>query len=388
MGVIAPGASGPNNYGMRFATGASTDRLSLPDRTESAVTDLLRGDVTGSGALDIASEFFDKARRFLDALVRALGGNFQPLIDLVEESVSLPDWLGDISGWNPLSDIIAFLQSLVQTIIDGVFNGFANMGEMLDFTRPITDVIDTIAGLLGLGLNNQSMVSTLEAEVRLLKSEGNTISDNFERASNNVLGNSWHQMHAWGGGGGTIGTDGKGNAVWKTSGGSTRGDVCRHLTAGSATKIATDSCVVSTVLASDPPDAGSPGAFLYLGFSVHESAATYGRLRIGRNKVAIERVNAGAVTVLAEQTIHPRAGQTLELQRGESGNTNMHKYVLKRNGTVVWEWTDSGSSIPFGAAYRSLAFGMQAASRQIVPIFLYEQWLPAAAGVISLREVL
>lgn len=374
MGVIPVGASGPTNYAQRFATGASgSDRLSLPDRDENAVKAVLTGDVKAlaDGAFGPFGAVMQALNSLVNAIKSALQGDFQPFIDL----------LGEVP-------IIGDLIELIQNIIDNVFNGFANLGELLDFGRPITDVIDTIAGLLGMNLNTQSIVSTHDAEIRLLKSAGNTISDNFERASSNVLGNSWQQMHAWGGGGGTIGTDGKGNAVWKTSGGSTRGDMCKHVTSGATTKIATDACVVSTVLASDPPDAGSPGAFLYLGFSVHDTAATYGRLRIGRSKVAIERVVSGTATTLAEATINPRAGQTIELQRGESGNTNMHKYVLRRNGLVVWEWTDTAGSIAWGSNYRGVGLGMQASSREIVPILLYQQWLPAAAGVISLREVI
>ncbi|MFT4202209.1 hypothetical protein [Gordonia sp. (in: high G+C Gram-positive bacteria)] len=277
----------------------------------------------------------------------------------------------------------------VQDTIDNIFNGFANLGELLDFNRPRGDVIDTIAGLLGMNLSTQSQVSTMEAEIRLLKSAGNTLSDNFERASGG-LGASWQNFHNWAGGSGDIGVDGKGNMVWKASGGSTRGRMYRHLTAGSPSQITTDSCEVSVVLASDPPDAGSPGAYTYPCFSVSSSSEiSYGRLRIGRTKVAIEAVVNGVVTTLAESpAIDPRAGQTLTVRRGGPGNTNLHTYKVLRNGVEVWSYTDPGSTIKSGSGFRGHGQAMQAASREVVPIFLYEQWLPAALAVTTYAEVL
>lgn len=290
-----------------------------------------------------------------------------------------------------LAEVSAWAQSIrnqLQEIIDGIFNGFANMGELLDFSRPINDVIDTIANLLGMGMNTQSIVSTHDAQIRLLQSAGNTIVDSFERASGG-LGSNYQLFHAWSGGGGSVGVDGRGNAVWKPSGGSTRGLLYRHMTGGVPSQITTDSCVVGVALASDPPDAGSPGAFTYLPFSVSASSeVSYGRLRIGRSKVAVEAVVSGTVTVLAEQEIHPRGGQTIELIRGNPGSTDLGIYTVKRNGTPIWEFEDHLSRIKSGAGFRGTGFGMQAASREIVPIFLYEQWLPAAAGVITYAEVL
>lgn len=309
-------------------------------------------------------------------------------VDLVDVWNTL--WAGHLKplGWVP---------TVAQDVIDGIYNGFANFGELLDLDRPRTDALDVIYNLLGIGVSNKTSLAALEAEIRLLKSAGNTIAAPFDGAAGGMPSGTWGVFRSWGGGSGYIVYDGKGNAVWSRSGGSTRGRFYRHLTSGSPTQISKNSCVVTGVLASDPPDTGSdPAAWTYLGFSVSGgSEVSYGQLRIGRSKIAIEAVVAGVLTTLVESvTINPRAGQVFAVYRGETGETNAHKYVVTQNGNPV-EWTtgntyfvDAGSTIKTGSGFRGTGIGMQAGSRTVIPIILFDQWTPAGLGVLTCAEVL
>lgn len=309
-------------------------------------------------------------------------------VDLVDVWNTL--WAGHLKplGWVP---------TVAQDVIDGIYNGFANFGELLDLDRPRTDALDVIYNLLGIGVSNKTSLAALEAEIRLLKSAGNTIAAPFDGAAGGMPSGTWGVFRSWGGGSGGIVYDGKGNAVWSRSGGSTRGRFYRHLTSGSPTQISKNSCVVTGVLASDPPDTGSdPAAWTYLGFSVSGgSEVSYGQLRIGRSKIAIEAVVAGVLTTLVESvTINPRAGQVFAVYRGETGETNAHKYVVTQNGNPV-EWTtgntyfvDAGSTIKTGSGFRGTGIGMQAGSRTVIPIILFDQWTPAGLGVLTCAEVL
>lgn len=309
-------------------------------------------------------------------------------VDLVDVWNTL--WAGHLKplGWVP---------TVAQDVIDGIYNGFANFGELLDLDRPRTDALDVIYNLLGIGVSNKTSLAALEAEIRLLKSAGNTIAAPFDGAAGGMPSGTWGVFRSWGGGSGDIVYDGKGNAVWSRSGGSTRGRFYRHLTSGSPTQISKNSCVVTGVLASDPPDTGSdPAAWTYLGFSVSGgSEVSYGQLRIGRSKIAIEAVVAGVLTTLVESvTINPRAGQVFAVYRGETGETNAHKYVVTQNGNPV-EWTtgntyfvDAGSTIKTGSGFRGTGIGMQAGSRTVIPIILFDQWTPAGLGVLTCAEVL
>lgn len=309
-------------------------------------------------------------------------------VDLVDVWNTL--WAGHLKplGWVP---------TVAQDVIDGIYNGFANFGELIDLDRPRTDALDVIYNLLGIGVSNKTSLAALEAEIRLLKSAGNTIAAPFDGAAGGMPSGTWGVFRSWGGGSGDIVYDGKGNAVWSRSGGSTRGRFYRHLTSGSPTQISKNSCVVTGVLASDPPDTGSdPAAWTYLGFSVSGgSEVSYGQLRIGRSKIAIEAVVAGVLTTLVESvTINPRAGQVFAVYRGETGETNAHKYVVTQNGNPV-EWTtgntyfvDAGSTIKTGSGFRGTGIGMQAGSRTVIPIILFDQWTPAGLGVLTCAEVL
>lgn len=366
------------------------DLANLLDWLESLVNQLL-------GALGIPAlgSLFDKIMDLGDEVEGWFDDTLSTASDLSNLLGKLLTDPGEVIGEltqnmvNGLESALSGLTDGIQDVINRIYNGFANLGELLDFNRSGDDVISTIFSLFTGNLSTQSAVSTLEAEIRLMKSEGNTIADNFERASAGSLGGDYTLFHSWGGGSGSIGTDGGGNAVWKPSGGSTRGLVYRRYDSGVPAQLTTDSCAAAIVLASDPPDAGSPGAFTYVPFSMSSSGeVSYGRMRIGRTKVAIESVLSGTVTQLVEFTANPRGGQTVEIQRGETGNTSLHKYVLRVNNTAIATWTDPGSTIKSGSGFRGTGLGMQAASREIVPIFLYEQWSPAAAAVVSYREVL
>jgi hypothetical protein len=95
-------------------------------------------------------------------------------VDLVDVWNTL--WAGHLKplGWVP---------TVAQDVIDGIYNGFANFGELLNLDRPRTDALDVIYNLLGIGVSNKTSLAALEAEIRLLKSAGNTIAAPFDGAA-------------------------------------------------------------------------------------------------------------------------------------------------------------------------------------------------------------
>ncbi|MEC4616180.1 DUF7257 domain-containing protein [Tsukamurella tyrosinosolvens] len=268
-------------------------------------------------------------------------------------------------------------------IIDRIWNGWANLGDMLDFDRPGGDVLDSISGILGVGLKAQTGVASAEARLRALESAGNTITDDFQRSSSSSLGGAWSAFSSAGAGSGSVGTDGSGNAVWKPSGTGNRTLVYRN-----SSSVTTDSAVVRAVLASSPPQTWPDDAYSYVCLSVASSEVSYVRLRIGGADLVLQAVVTGTVTNLGTVSMACKAGDTIEIQRGLTGGTSLHSYSVRVNGVEVLAVTDGGATAKSGSGFRGLGIGMETSARATIwPPFL-TQWQPAGFAIVSLSEVL
>lgn len=285
--------------------------------------------------------------------------------------------------WSGRLKALNWIPNFSQETVDWINAGFSSAGELLDEGLNQTIVGGIISELLGQGTRTASLVAKQEARLRAIESAGNAVTDDFERGSSSGMGAAYAAYHSSGGGSGGPGTNGKGDAVYKPSGISNRVAVVRHTGA-----ITTDACRLVVLLSSTPPSTWPDDAYSYAGFSAHDSSVTYGRLRIGGSSVRLQAVVAGAVYDLFTWSVDLKAGNTVEVQRGAAGGTDMHTYRLWVNGverTPEAPFTDPNSRIPYGAGRRSMALGFETSLRiGLIP----SQWIPAGFAYMQLQEVI
>lgn len=286
--------------------------------------------------------------------------------------------------WASILKPLNWIPNISQITIDGIWNGWANLGSGLDSGLGSGIVPDAIAGLLGMNLNNSSAIASAEAAIRALQSAGNTLTDDFARGSASTLGGNYNTLTSTGGGAGSVGTDGKGNAVWVPSGSGNRTMIYRY----TPSQITTDSGILRCVLSSTPPVTSPDDAFTYVCGWVHSTAETYVRLRIGPSTVTLQAVVTGTVYTLKTWSVSLKSGDTLELQRGQTGNTQLHRYILRVNNAQVDDFTDGTARAASGSGVRGMGEGMETSLRvTILPPF-FTQWQPAGLAIVTLSEVL
>lgn len=274
------------------------------------------------------------------------------------------------------ADALAFIQG----VIDRIFNGWANLGELIDFDNPLGSVIDAIAGLLGISLGAQSNVSAVEARVRALESAGNTIMDDFARGSDTSLGSNY-TVRSFGGGAGSIGTDGRGNAVWRPSGFGNRTQMARRNDA----TLGVDGFLYRAVFASNPQSYLFDDAYTYLLARVNATGTSYLRLRLGYGTALLQAVVSDSVTNIGSSVSIPTnmAGRVLEWQGGRSGNTELRSFRVTLDGNQIINATDSGAVSALGSNNRGVGLGMETGNRLV-----FFQNIPAALAFYSVSEVL
>lgn len=300
---------------------------------------------------------------------------FRPLRELLAQVA------GAISSFPPSPEEIAAgwtdFVGRVQDTIDGIFNGWANLGVMQDLNRAADDVRNAISGIFGTSLAAQSQIAAAVARIRVLESAGNTISDNFDGLASSSLGTNY-TVRNQGGGAGSIGRDGSGNAVWKVVGNGNRTQYCRRNDA----VLTTDAFLWSAVFASNPMPYFFDDAYTYLLARMNDDSDTMVRIRLGYGTAQLQRVVSDVVTNIGAQVSIPTgiAGNTLQWLGGEAGQTNLGHHVVTLGSTPILDEVDS--SPVTGAGFRSVGVGMETGA------FVLTQNSPAGFAYYSVSEVL
>lgn len=289
------------------------------------------------------------------------------------------------SWWMNIAKDLGWIPTVVQDVIDGIHNGYANFGELIESGLPRGAALDTIYSLLGLSLDSKTSIAVLEAEVRLLKSEGNTLRDDFERPNASSPGADYVDLHAGGGGAGGLGIR-NGALIWIPSGSGNRWRMYRYTPA----QITTDSFEMNFVLASDPPATFPDDAFGYALFRCSNSEISYGRLRIGRTSIVLQAVVLGTVYTITSAAAELRAGDAITVIGGKTGNTALHTYsVLRKGQPIIDEFTDPNTRMKTGTGFRGMGAGGETSLR-IIPFIppIPTQWVPASFAAMTMAEIL
>lgn len=279
--------------------------------------------------------------------------------------------------WSTILKPLGWIPTVAQDIIDRIINAFRNLGVLVDSNLPGADILDAVFGIFNVGLTANTRTSAAEARIRALESAANSIIEDFSGASASSLGARWTQAYS-GGGAGSLGLDGQGNAVWKQSGFGSQTCIARF-NAGTPT---TDSQIVQWVLASSPQSYVFDDAYTYIGARGDTAGTTYVRVRSGYDSIRLQAVVGGTITDIGPAwSGSPRAGDAFEWQLGEAAGTNLRHHVVKRNGVTILDFTETTSVV--GASYRSLMCGMETGNRLV-----FFQNIPAGLGVLTGAEVL
>ncbi|AKJ72189.1 Putative structural protein [Tsukamurella phage TPA4] len=279
--------------------------------------------------------------------------------------------------WSAVLKPLQWIPVAAQNIIDRIVNAWKNLGNLVDIDQPGDDVLGAVFGIFKVGLNANTRAAAVEARIRALESAANSIVIDFNGSSSSSLGGGWSQTYS-GGGAGTLGLDGQGNAVWQQFGGFYRACIARY-TAGAP---GTDAQRVEWVLASSPQSPIFDPGYTYVGARADAAMNNYVRVRIGYDTVRMQAMVGGSLTDIGPLwSGYPAAGDVFEWMLGEPGGTNLRHHVLKRNGAVILDFTETVSVT--GASNRSLMCGMEAGNRLV-----FFQNVPAGLGVLTGAEVL
>ncbi|WP_396903026.1 hypothetical protein [Mycolicibacterium sp.] len=302
----------------------------------------------------------------------ALSGKVKYKSAFIKKTQKLP-----IPYIDQLQSTLSAAAARVQAIIDRIINAWQNLGEFVDGDHDVEDVLEAIFGIFDTGLGARTKAAAIEARVRQLESEANSIVLDFAGASSASL-SGW-TVTSSGGGAGSMGLDGKGNLVWKASGAGNRTQIGRY--DGGALSV--DNGRLEWILSSSPQSYLFDDAFTYVTFRVKDSS-NYVRVRSGFDEIRLQAVVAGAVTNIGlAWSGNPRAGDQFALDFGEAAGTNKRHFVLARNGTPIIDVTDTAAVSQVGPDFRKIGAGMETGNRLV-----FFQNIPAGLGVLTASEVL
>ncbi|MCP3811498.1 hypothetical protein NLX62_04035 [Mycobacteriaceae bacterium Msp059] len=302
----------------------------------------------------------------------ALSGKVKYKKAFIKKTQKLP-----IPYIDQLQSTLSSAAARVQAIIDRIINAFQNLGEFVDGDHDVEDVLGAIFGIFDTGLGARTKAAAIEARVRQLESEANSIVLDFAGASSTSL-SGW-TVTSSGGGAGSMGLDGKGNLVWKASGAGNRTQIGRY--DGGALTV--DNGRLEWILSSSPQSYLFDDAFTYINFRVKDSS-NYVRIRSGFDEIRLQAVVAGVVTNIGlAWSGNPRAGDQFALDFGEAAGANKRHFVLARNGTPIIDVTDSAAVSQVGPEFRKIGGGMETGNRLV-----FFQNIPAGLGVLTASEVL
>ena len=271
---------------------------------------------------------------------------------------------------------LASLLSNIQGVIDRIVNAFENLGEFIDTNFSIEKVLDTVFGLLDGILSNSALTAAQGARIRALESAANTITLDFNGGSASTPGAGF-TVTSSGGGSGAMGLNGKGALVWKPSGAGNRTQIARYTTSA----LTTNNCILNWVLASSPQSYIFDDAYTYVCARMN-GTTDYVRVRSGYDSVRIQAVVSNSVSnVGGSWSGNPKAGDEFEWHIGDVGGGNNRHHVLKRNGVVLLDFTETTSQ--FGGAYLHVGCGMETGNRLVLT-----QNIPAGLSVLTAAEVM
>jgi hypothetical protein len=198
-------------------------------------------------------------------------------------------------------------------------------------------------------------------------SGGVSINSSFDGSAAASLGGSWTQIYG-GPGGGALGIDGQGNAVWYKSGGFYRASSAHY-----NTPLATDYQRGRIVLATVPEHA-SFGSNPLNSILLRTNAAldTFVYAELSDSGVTIGCVVSGAVTILQPLTCTVANGDTWDFYAGTE--IDAREFIIKRNGVEQIRVTDSSAISQLGSSYLYAGMSAQAADKSVFT----DQGLPGA----------
>lgn len=285
------------------------------------------------------------------------------------------DWL--TATWETVTDT---LNAQIQGVIDRIYNAFANLGELLDENNPLSRVVDAILGIFDTARAGGAKALALESRVRALESAGNTITLTFAGAAVTPLPSSDYDIRRIGGGAGDIGTDGKGNMVWKPFGAGSRIVLARYKVA----PLTVDCLHIQAMLATNPQPYLFDDAYTYLTFRGNEDIDTMMRLQIGYDSIQLQAVVDDVITNIGSPAeVDPKAGNAIDIWAGMPDGSEDRWFKVARNGEDIIEDVDSAAVSMVGSDYRYIGVGMETGNYLILG-----QNRPAGLSVVTASEVI
>lgn len=246
--------------------------------------------------------------------------------------------------------VVALIEAIIHQVFDTVTDAFSNVTDAFEglasnFSGKWRDIISA-----------QSAADYANAQLAAMT---RLISDLFDDAAGN-LSSSWTITYSGVGGAGTIKQDGHGNAWWNGFGGIQR---TGHAIWVSGTA-STDSQIVNTVMPSAVQKSQLGGdSWLRLIGRSDGTTNNYVYAEVGYDYATVGYRTSGTDHELDTVSTATTSGDTWDFYIGSA--TNDYQFVLKRNGIVLVDTTDSGHSSLKGSSYRSVGFAMHAADRNL-----------------------
>ena len=283
-----------------------------------------------------------------------------------------PDELNKaISEFNPWEVLDGWITPGLQQTIDSIYSGFAEMGVVGEWINAlISPVAEWIYGIFDTGVTANNQVQQLMARLSALETGAANVVDDFGRGSANNLGPNYTHYYS-GAGAGSIGTDGKGSCVWHKSGATSRNGTALH-----QTPMVGDAGHISVVFASDIEDSLFDPPVNYLVCRSDATLQTYVEACIGahpsggtQNRIWLRHWVNGNPTdgELTPYTfLVGRSGDLWEFLWGHNPGSNApnpYRYILRRNGIPIIDWTDTLQKTTVDPAHRHVGLGYETRSR-------------------------
>lgn len=315
-----------------------------------------------------------------DEVLQAIQEINQPLRKILQlltgSEVGWPTQEEVESGWEHLFDAVL---ERIQGVIDNIYNAFANLGAMLDLENPLSSVVEAILGIFDTSRGAASKAAGLESRIRALESTANAIVIDFNGPAGATLPSSAFDVRRFGGGAGSIGYNGKGDAIWKPSGAGNRTEIARYIVDSPSV----DYIQISAVLATTPQQFIFDDAYTYLPFRMNAAKTTMMRLQIGYNTITLQAVVSDAVTNIGSPVnCSPKAGNEIDIWAGDLEDNEPRRFRIALNRREIIDEIDTAAVSQIGSGFRGVGLGMETGNYLVVT-----QNIPAGLSVVTITEV-